>query len=392
MIVGHEFLHSPGPTHIPQRVLNAMSRQPLDLVDKRLVELSKSCFDDMKRVFRTAGRVFIYAGNGHGGWEAALANLCVPGDSVLVPVCGHFSHEWAKHAEAMGIQAITLEGEWRRAIDPNQVESRLRQDTEGRIKAVLAVQVDTGTGVINDIPAIRRAIDAAGHPALLVADTVASLAAIPFDMDAWGVDVAITASQKALMCPPGLAIVAANEQTVAASLAAPRHQRYWNWDMRVGSENYTRFCGTIPEQLMFGLREALNIIEERGLENSYREPRRLMGAVHRAVEAWSQAGAMEFNATVPAERAATVTAIRTAPGIDPEQLRTYAREELGLSLAGGLGQLAGSAFRIGHMGSINIPMVLGCLATVDLALKKMGLPHGEGAVEAAIRDLAQEAA
>jgi alanine-glyoxylate transaminase/serine-glyoxylate transaminase/serine-pyruvate transaminase len=391
-MIGREFLHTPGPTHIPQQILNAMNRQPLDLVDGRLKQLAKSCFEDMKEVFRTAGSVFIYAANGHGGWEAVLANLFVPGDTVLLPVVGHFADAWGAHARALGIHTEIIEGDWRQGVDPAQIEERLRRDTEGRIKAVLAVQVDTATSLACDIQAVRCAIDAAGHPALLVVDTVASLAAMPFDMDAWGVDVALTASQKALMCPPGLAIVAANDKAVEVARSTPRNQHYWDWTLRVGDEYYTKFCGTMPEHHLFALRTSLDLIKERGLEAIFRSQRQLAGAVHQAVEAWSQAGALELNVRSAAERAPTVTTVRTAAGIDPDRLRTYARERLGLALAGGLGQLGGKAFRIGHMGSINEPMILGCLATLDLALKELGLPHGDGAVQAAIAHLARERA
>jgi alanine-glyoxylate transaminase/serine-glyoxylate transaminase/serine-pyruvate transaminase len=279
-MIGHEFLHSPGPTHIPDRVLNAMRRQPLDLVDARLKETARTCFEDLKDVFRTTGSVFVYAANGHGGWEAALANIGVPGDRVLVPEIGHFSHSWAEHARALGFETDVITGDWRRAVDPHQIEDRLRQDTEGRIKAVLAVQIDTGTGIATDIPAIRAAIDAAGHPALLVADTIASLAAMPFAMDEWGVDVAIAASQKALMCPPGLTILAANDKAVRACTALERRHRYWDWAARLGDEYYTKFCGTMPEHLFFALREALDIIAEQGLPAIVRRHRRIAGAVH----------------------------------------------------------------------------------------------------------------
>ena len=388
-MTGHEFLHSPGPTHIPDRVLRAMHRQPLDLIDARLKGIAKSCFDDLREVFRTSGKVFIYAANGHGGWEAALANICVPGDVVLVPEVGHFSASWADHARALGIETDVIAGDWRRAIDPQRITERLRADRHGRIKAVLAVQVDTGTAVASDIAAIRAAIDAAGHPALLVADTIASLAAMPFEMDAWGVDVAIAASQKALMCPPGLAIVAANERASEACAKLSRRQRYWDWVPRVGDEYYTLFCGTMPEQLIFGLREALDITKEEGLPAIVARHRRLAGAVHRAVEVWSDAGALSFNATVPAERAMTVTAIRTE-GVDANAIRTHARERLGVSVAGGLGALSGKAFRIGHLGDLNEPMILGCLAALEVAFIELGVPHGKNGVRAAAEHLAAE--
>jgi alanine-glyoxylate transaminase / serine-glyoxylate transaminase / serine-pyruvate transaminase len=391
-MAGHEFLHCPGPTHIPDRVLAAMHRQPLDLVDGRLKEVARTCFEDLKDVFRTQGHVFVYAANGHGGWEAALTNVCAPGDAVLVPEVGHFSSSWADHARALGLEVESIRGDWRRAIDPGEVEARLRADRAGRIKAVLAVQVDTGTGIVNDVPAVRRAIDAAGHPALLVADTIASLVAMPFEMDSWGVDVAMTASQKALMCPPGLAIVAANERAVAVSKGLPRHQRYWDWGPRLGEESYLKFCGTMPEHLLFGLRAALDLVKAEGLEAIHARHRRLAGAVHRAVEAWSQAGALSFNALSPQDRSVSVTTIRTAEGVDANRIRSHARETLGLSVAGGLGALGGQAFRIGHLGDLNEGMVLGCLATLEVALIELGVPHGPGALRAAIEYLAAERA
>lgn len=387
-MAGHEFLHCPGPTHIPARVLDAMHRQPLDLVDGRMKEIARSVFADLKGIFRTEGHVFVYAANGHGGWEAALTNLCLPGDRVLVPEVGHFSSSWADHARALGLEVETIGGDWRHAVDPGEIERRLRADGGERIKAVLAVQVDTGTGIANDIPAIRAAIDAAGHPALLVADVIASLGAMPFEMDAWGVDVAMTASQKALMCPPGLALVAANERAVGVARSLQRRQRYWDWVPRLGEHSYLMFCGTMPEHHLFGLRAALDLVAEEGLPAILARHRRLAGAVHRAVEVWAEAGAFSFNALVPAERAVSVTTIRTAEGVDADRIRTHARETLAVSVAGGLGALGGKAFRIGHLGDLNEGMVLGCLASLEVALIELAVPHGSGALRAAVEHLA----
>ena len=389
-MTGHEFLHSPGPTHIPQRVLNAMHRQPLDLVDARLRQIAKSCFDDLKGVFQTSGKVFIYAANGHGGWEAALANICMPGDAVLIPDIGHFANSWAEHARALGLETDVIPGDWRQAVDPLEIEQRLRSDRDGRIKAVLVVQVDTGTGIASDIPAIRAAIDAAGHPALLVVDTIASLAAMPFEMDAWGVDVAIAASQKALMCPPGLAIIAAGDRAMQACTGGSRRHRHWDWVPRQGEEYYTAFCGTMPEHLVFALRESLDIIKEQGLPAVFRRHRRLAGAVHRAVEAWAEEGALAFNAVIPSQRSVSVTAIRTAPGIDADLIRTHARETIQVAVAGGLGALKGQAFRIGHLGDLNEAMILGCLAALELAFIELKVPHGANGVRAAVEFLARE--
>jgi alanine-glyoxylate transaminase/serine-glyoxylate transaminase/serine-pyruvate transaminase len=369
-----------------------MHRQPLDLVDKRLIEIARSCFEGVRDLAQTSGHVFIYAANGHGGWEAALANVCMPGDMVLVPEIGHFSNSWAEHARALGIETDVISGDWRRGIDPQRIEERLRQDKGGRIKAVLAVQVDTGTGIASDIPAIRAAIDAAGHPALLVVDTIASFGAMPFTMDAWGVDVMVAASQKALMCPPGLAIVAANEKALRVCASLPRRHRYWDWMARTGGEYYTKFCGTMPEHLFFGLHEALAIIREEGLPSIHARHRMLAGAVHRAVEVWSEGGALAFNAVVPAERAVSVTAIRVSGSVDAEHLRSHARESLGVSIAGGLGAMHGQAVRIGHLGDLNVPMILGCLSALELAFIELGIPHGANGLRAAVEHLATQRA
>jgi alanine-glyoxylate transaminase/serine-glyoxylate transaminase/serine-pyruvate transaminase len=215
---------------------------------------------------------------------------------------------------------------------------------------------------------------------------------MPFEMDAWGVDVAVAASQKALMCPPGLALVAANDRAIAACAALPRRHRYWDWAPRVGDEYYTLFCGTMPEHLMFGLREALDIVKEEGLAAIFRRHCRLAAAVHAAVEVWSEAGSLSFNATVPAERAISVTAIRTGEGVDANAIRTHARETLGVSVAGGLGALSGKAFRIGHLGDLNEAMVLGCLAALEVAFIELKVPHGPGGVRAAVERLAKERA
>lgn len=383
-----EFLHTPGPTHIPDRVLNAMHRQPYDLSDPRFVDLALSCFEDLKGVFRTQGEVFLYASNGHGGWEAALANLFEPGDSVLVPDVGHFSQSWGGHARSFGLEVLGPAGDRRRALDPQVVEDALRRDDAGRIKAVLAVQTDTATGITSDIQALRAAIDASGHPALLVVDVIASLAAAPFAMDDWGVDVAIGASQKALMGPPGLAAVAVNRRTVELAATREGHRYYWDWRIRSEREMYRRFCGTAPEHTLFGLREALDILAEEGLEAVIARHARLAGAVQAAVGAWESAGALAFNAVEPAERSVSVTTVLTPEGVDGQAFRDIVRDEDYVALGGGLGSMEGGAFRIGHLGSLSAPMVLGCLATVEAALIRQAIPHGDGGLRAAVEHLA----
>ncbi|MDJ0945903.1 MAG: aminotransferase class V-fold PLP-dependent enzyme [Kiloniellales bacterium] len=383
-----EFLHTPGPTHIPDRVLNAMHRQPYDLSDPRFLDLADSCFRDLKGVFRTGGEVFLYASNGHGGWEAALSNLFEPGDCVLLPDVGHFSQSWGGHARAFGLEVLSPSGDRRRALDPQVVEDALRRDEAGRIKAVLAVQTDTATGITSDIQALRAAIDAAGHPALLVVDVIASLAAAPFAMDDWGVDVAIGASQKALMGPPGLAAVAVNRRAVELAAARSGHRYYWDWRIRSEREMYRRFCGTAPEHALFGLREALDILAEEGLEAVIARHARLAGVVQAAVAAWESAGALAFNAVEPAERSVSVTTVLTPEGVDGQDFRDYVRDAHDAALGGGLGTMEGRAFRIGHLGCLNAPMVLGCLAAVETALIRRSIPHGDGGLRAAVEHLA----
>lgn len=385
---GRQFLHTPGPSAIPDRVLNAMHRQPLDLSDPELADIVQSCLDDLKAAFATAGDVFIYAANGHGGWEAALSNLFSAGETALVPETGYFSESWAAHARLLGIDAQTMPGDIRRAIDPERLEATLRNDQTGRIKAVLAVHADTATGVVSDIPALRAAIDAARHPALLVVDVVASLGAAPFRMDEWGVDVAIGASQKALMGPPGLAFVAANARARAVAAEARRPRHYWDWEYRAGLEGYRRFCGTAPEHGLFALQAALEMLREEGLAAAQRRHARLARAVWHAVEAWGAAGDLSLNALRQGERSTSVTTILTPAGFDSGLIREHARARRGVALGGGLGALAGRAFRIGHLGDLNEPMILGCLAAVELTLRDLGLRCGRDGLPAAIESLA----
>ena len=387
---GRNFLMTPGPSNIPDRVLAAMHRPAVDLVDADFVALTDSCFDDLAKVFRTKGRVFLYASNGHGAWEASLANLIAEGDLVLAPSTGMFSWAWGQLAGDLGAKVEELEGDWRSGFDADQIEQRLREDPDHRIKAVLAVQTDTATSVTSDIAAVRRALDACGHPALLMADVVASLGTVDFRMDDWGVDVAIAGSQKGLMTPPGLAFTAVSARALEQSRTAGIRRGYWDWERRMNDEEfYMKFFGTPPEHLIWGLREALDMLFEEGLETAFARHRRLAAAVHAAVDVWGRAGALELNAIHPAERATSVTTIRVAEGIDSNRLRLLARDELDVSLGYGLGPLDGKAFRIGHMGWINEPMVLGALGAVEMAMQACGVPYRKGGLTAAVDSLAE---
>jgi alanine-glyoxylate transaminase/serine-glyoxylate transaminase/serine-pyruvate transaminase len=368
--------------------MQAMAVQPMDLGDPRVDANIAACELGLKRLLQTAAAdVFMYAANGHGAWEAVIENLAAPGDVVLVPGTGHFSESWAVQTEALGRKVVRTP--WREGwpIDADALEQALRADKAHAIKVVFAVHTDTASGVTSDLPALRRAIDTAGHPALLVADVVASLGAAPFAMDALGVDVAVGASQKGLMCPPGLGFVAVNAAAFAAAERNPAPRFYWDWVPRKHALSYRKFCGTPPQNLLFGLEAALGLIFDEGLAAVWQRHAQLAQAVQAAVESWSEGGALGFFGQEPASRSVSVTTITVAPGIDVDALRTAARERFQVAIAGGLGPLAGRAFRIGHLGDCNPAMILGALAGVEAALRVQGVPVGDG-VTRAVRFLA----
>ncbi len=386
---GRAFLAIPGPTTVPDEVLQAMHRPAIDLYSGDHLDLTASLLTDLPKLFGTRGHAYIYAANGHGAWEAALANVLSRGDRILVLDSGRFATGWGEMAEAMGVTAEVLRGDWHSAVDPQRVEERLRADTKGEFKAVLVVQVDTASSVANDIEAIRAAMDAAGHDALLMVDAVASLATMPYEMDAWDVDVTVTGSQKGLMTPPGLGFIAASDKArERRRLNANLVTRYWDWSFRDGNEHYMKYCGTPPEHLLFGLRKALDMIFAEGLENVIARHAILAAAVRAAVARWAQEGALAFNITDPTHRANSVTTVRTK-GFAPKALLDYAREKCGVTIGIGIGGLEDSAFRIAHMGHVNAPMILGTLGVIETGLKALSIPHGKGGVEAAIESLAR---
>ena len=387
---GREFLTIPGPTTVPDEVLNAMHRPAIDIYAGSLVGTTDSCLADLARIFRTQGNTYIYAANGHGAWEAALCNVLSRGDKILVLGSGRFAIGWGEMAAMLGIEVDVLPGSWRHAVDPAAVEARLRDDADGRIKAVLLVQIDTASGVFNDIPAIREAMRAAGHDALLMVDAIASLGCVPFEMDAWGIDVAVSAAQKGLMTPPGLSFVAAGARARSAHEQADLRTRYWDWTARDGGLHYQKYCGTPPEHMLFGLRKGLDLLLEEGLENAFRRHRLLAEAVRAAVAVWSEGGAFAFNVLEPQQRADSVTTILMAEDRDPKPLLTYCEQHCGVVLGIGIGELTEKAFRIAHMGHINAPMVLGVLGSVEMALRALDIPHGKGGVQAAVDWLGEQ--
>ena len=388
---GRPFLSIPGPTNVPDAVLAAMQRPAVDIYSGEMIGITDSCLKDLAAVFRTQARTYIYAANGQGGREAALTNVLSRGETILVLESGLFAVAWGEMAGMLGVKVEVLKGDPRRAVDPAAVTQRLRADTAREIKAVLVVQIDTASGVVNDIAAIRRAVDAAGHGALLMVDCVASLGCMPFDMDGWGVDVAMAGSQKGLMTPPGLAFTAANERAHAAHQKADLRTRYWDWTFRQGEVHYQKYGGTPPEHLLFGLRAALDLLQAEGLEAAARRHALLAEATRRAVGRWAEGGVLGFNVTAPAERGNSVTTV-LVQGREPRPLLDYCRERCGVVLGVGIGDLSGKAFRIAHMGHVNAPMVLGTLGAVEIGLQALKIPHGSGGVQAAVDYLGREVA
>ena len=381
---GREFLAIPGPTTMPDEVLQAMHRPALDIYSEEMVDLTQGLLRDLSRLFATKGKSYIYIANGHGAWEAVLSNVLSRGDKILVLESGRFAINWGNAAQAMGAEVEVLKGDWRRAIRVAEVEERLRQDKDHKIKAILAVQIDTASGAVNDIEAIGKAIKAAGHPALYLVDTVASLGCMPFEMDAWGIDVAMSGSQKGLMTPPGLGFCAVNDRAQDAHKRANMRTPYWDWTERDMAENYRVYGGTAPIHLLFALRKAIDMIHEEGLENVFLRHRLLGEAVRAAVSVWAEGQVVTFNISEASERSNTVTTVLVGDGYRAADLQRYCKEKCGVVLGTGIGELTGQAFRIAHMGHVNAPMILGTLGVIEVALQALGIPHGRGGVDAAV--------
>ena len=387
-IPGRRFLQSPGPSPVPDEVLHAMSRQPMDMGDPRLDEMIAACETGLRRLLHSpAAEVFFYATNGHGAWEVAVENLVPPGGQVLIPGTGHFSESWAVQTEALGRQVRRTPWHPGWPIDSEAVEQALRDDTAQQIVAVLAVQTDTASGITSDMAALRAAIDRSGHPALLVVDAVASAGCMAIDMPALRANVVLGASQKGLMTPPGLGWLAVDAAAIAVAARNPAPRYYWDWRLRQSPLAYRKFCGTPPQTLLAGLAVAFDLIDREGEAALFERHRRLAGAVQAAVAAWAEAGALSFYAQEPASRSVSVTAISVPEGTDVEALREVARDRFGVALAGGLGPLSGKAFRIGHLGDSNAATILGCLGAVQAALLAQGIAIGPGALDRAVNSL-----
>lgn len=388
-IPGRRLLHSPGPTPLPDEVLHALTRQPMDMGDPRNDATIAACEAGLKQVLQTTSAdVFFYGCNGHGAWEACVENLVPPGGTVLIPGTGHFSESWAVQTEALGRRVIRTPWVEGLPIDPAVVAAALRADTAREIVAVFVVHTDTSSGITSDVSALRAALDAAGHPALFVVDVVASLGAEPFDFDAQRVDAAVGASQKGLMCPPGIGFLACNAAAFEAAQRNPAPRFYWDIVQRKSPLSYRKFCGTPPQNLMAALEAALGLIQREGLPQVLARHRLLASLVHAAVEGWREGGALDFFGRDPASRSHAVTTITVPPGTDVDGLRSLAREQYQVAFAGALGPLQGRGFRIGHLGDQNPATVLGALAAVEAALEVQGIPLGDGGVRRAVLRLA----
>lgn len=389
---GRSYLAIPGPSVVPDRVLRAMHRPAPNIYEGELVDMVPGIRRDLRRIARTTAEVAIYIANGHGAWEAALANVTAPGDRVLVLASGLFGLGWGRVAQAMGREVEILDFGPRAPAAPEQIEAALRADRAGAIGAVLAVQVDTSTSVRSDMAAVRRAIDAAGHPALLMVDSIACLGCDAMAMDDWGVDVLLAASQKGLMVPAGLAFLWFGDRADAARGRAEglgAISPYWDWRPRVVGEPFYRFfSGTAPAHHLYGLRAALDMIFAEGLDAVLKRHARLARAVWAACEAWGAEGPLRLNVAQPEHRSHAVTAI-DGGSAKAAMLRDWLEREAEVTLGIGLGMApAENFFRIGHMGHVNAHMVMGVLGTLQAGLEAVGIEHGPGALDAAARRLA----
>ena len=392
---GRPYLAIPGPSVMPEEVLRAMHRSAPNIYEGDLVALTDSLIPDLRRVARTEHAATFYIGNGHAAWEAALANVVAPGDRVLVPATGRFGHGWGDMAAGLGCDVQMIDFGKRSPFDLNRIEDALRADTDHRIKAVLASHVDTSSSVLNDIAGLRAALDAAGHPALLMADCIASLGCDRFEMDAWGVDVMVAASQKGIMVPPGLGFVFFGPRAAEARAKMERVSRYWDWVPRANPEFFFQYSGgTAPTHHLYGLRAALDMIHAEGIEAIWARHDVLARAIWAACDAWGQGGPLELNIADAAHRSRAVTALRIgAP--HGTSLRKWTEHRAGVTLGIGLGMAEPGDpewhgfFRIGHMGHVNAHMIMGALGAIQAGFMALDIPHGPGALEAAADVMAQ---
>ena len=375
---GRHFLQIPGPTNVPDRVLRAMSAPTIDHRGPAFAELTRALLPALGPVFGTTGPVVVYPSSGTGAWEAALVNTLAPGDLVLMPETGHFSSLWAELAGALGLRVEVLPGDWRRGADPSAIGDRLAADSAHEVRAVCVVHNETSTGVTSRIPEVRAALDAAGHPALLLVDTISSLGSIDYRHDEWGVDVTVAGSQKGLMLPPGLSFNAVSSKALDAAGGLPKG--YWNWAPMLEANARGFFPYTPATNLLYGLREALAMLDEEGLPAVFARHARHAAATRAAVRTWG----LEVLCADEREHSGSLTAVLLPDGHDADAVRKIILERFDMSLGAGLGRLAGKIFRIGHLGHFNDLTLAGTLSGVQMGLQRAGVPTKPGGVDAAL--------
>src|ERR1700686_1819705 len=377
---GRHFLQIPGPTNVPDRILRAIDQPTIDHRGPEFARLTLEILEGLGQVFQTRGPVVIYPASGTGAWEAALVNTLSPGDRVLMFETGHFATLWRQMAEKLGLVVDFVAGDWRTGVDPLGVESRLAEDKTHAIKAVMAVHNETSTGVTSRIPAIRKAIDRASHPALFMVDTISSLASIDYRHDEWGVDVTVAGSQKGLMLPPGLSFNAISEKALKAAESAKLPRSYWDWRPMLEANKTGFFPYTPGTNLLYGLNEAVKMLLEEGLPNVFARHDRHAEAARRAVRAWG----LEVQCAEPRHYSSSLTAVRLPEGHSADGLRATILEKYNMSLGNGLGILKDRVFRIGHLGDFGDLQLIGTLGGVEIGLRAAGVPHKAGGVQAAV--------
>ena len=384
---GRHFLQIPGPTNVPDRVLRAMDYPTIDHRGPDFARIGAACLAGIKTIFKTDSHVVIYPASGTGAWEAALVNLLNEGDKVLMVETGHFASLWHKMASRLGLETEFLETDWRRGADPSAVEDRLRADTEQQIKAVCVVHNETSTGSTTRIDDIRKAIDAAGHDAYFMVDTISSLASIDYRHDEWGVDVTVSGSQKGLMLPPGLSFNALSERAIDASKTAGMRRSYWDWQEQIAANASGAFPYTPATNLLYGLDEAITMLHEEGLDNVFARHDRHAEATRRAVQQWG----LEVLCQEPKNYSSSLTAVLLPDGHNADDFRATVLDNFDMSLGNGLSKLAGKVFRIGHLGDFNDLMLMGTLSGVEMGLKLADIPHQTGGVATAMAYLSDTA-
>ncbi|MBO6814903.1 MAG: aminotransferase class V-fold PLP-dependent enzyme [Rhizobiaceae bacterium] len=380
---GRHFLQIPGPSAVPDRILSAISRQTIDHRGPDFAKVGLKALNGIKTIFKTESNVFIYPASGTGAWEAALVNVLSPDDRVLMFETGHFATLWKKLAEKVGIRPEFIEGDWRGGADPDKIEAYLSEDKNHEIKAVCVVHNETSTGSVSPIAAIRKAIDNAGHPALLMVDTISGLASIDFCHDEWGVDVTVSGSQKGLMLPPGLSFNAASEKAIAANKKAKLKRSYWDWEDMIGPNETGYFPYTPATNLLYGLNEAVDMLHEEGLDNVFARHARHGVAARAAVRAWG----LEVLCAQQGQESGVLTAVMMPEGHSADEFRATTLKHFDMSLGNGLSKIADKVFRIGHLGDFNDLMLIGTLSGVEMGLAKADVPHKAGGVAAAMEHL-----